>query len=183
MAMTTTLDQFCLLRSELGWHVHPKRYRIKTEPQQRTLKMTSLDTDRQETLATTLVTKTDTTPNRSSSSESYLGPLNANMQKVFGATELQIGNLKTGEKISVKLLSARVAKFLNMPQSQVAPFISMFIKSYDKCTMVRGRHGGVYRGSVPRKADTEHRCSACGQKLRKKKEDHSDNAVEAVEAA
>jgi hypothetical protein len=96
-----------------------------------------------------------------------LADANALIKRVFDATEHAIENLTIGERISLKGLTERVSAFLALPQSTVSPFVSLWTKNNsDKCTVMKGRKGGIYRGKPVRKEDLVPRCSHCGQKLR-----------------
>lgn len=97
-----------------------------------------------------------------------LDVLNDTMRKVVGATQFTIDNMSEGERISLKALTEKVADYLNLSQAVCAPFVSMFVKTYDKCSMQKGRGGGIYKGKPVRKADLEPRCPHCNQKLRAK---------------
>lgn len=118
----------------------------------------------------------NTTPRVEMGTPAYLEKLNGIMSRVFSATQSQVDNLPQGHKVSIKQLTEKVADFLDMPQAQVAQFVAMFIRSYDKCTVQKGRNGGIYRGAVPKKIDHEPRCAACGQKLRKVAEKSTESS-------
>lgn len=98
----------------------------------------------------------------------HLERLNELLRKVNEATEHAIQNLKEGQKISLKELTEKVAHFLDLSQTQCAPFVTMFVKQYDKCTMQKGRNGGIYKGKPVKKQDKTPRCMACGQKIKSK---------------
>lgn len=116
-----------------------------------------------------LTTMTTEITKNSKVSQLQLDKLNAIIVKVNDATAYAIENLQEGEKISLKCLTERVARFLGLSQALCTPFVTMFVKSYDKCTMQKGRNGGIYKGKPLRKEDLEPRCNHCGQKLRAKK--------------
>jgi len=103
-------------------------------------------------------------------SQLHLDKLNSVILKVNDATAHAIENLQEGEKISLKALTERVARFLGLSQALCAPFVMMFVKSYDRCTMQKGRNGGIYKGKMARKEDMVPRCNHCGQKIRAKRE-------------
>lgn len=98
-----------------------------------------------------------------------LANVNIVLQKVFDTTEDAINNLAEGERIFLKVLTSRVAAFLALPLSTVGPFVSLWTKkNTDKCTVQKGRFGGIYKGKLPQKKDLAPRCQHCGQKLRAK---------------
>ncbi len=115
-----------------------------------------------------LVTKKpeDKTTMEMTTSQAGLDALNAMIQKVNNATQFTIDNLAENEKISLKALTKRVAGFLGLSQSLCSSIVAMYVKSSDKCTMQRGRNGGIYKGKFHKEVDP--RCDHCGQKLRAK---------------
>lgn len=96
-----------------------------------------------------------------------LDALNAMIQKVNNATQFTIDNLAENEKISLKTLTERVASFLGLSQSLCSSIVAMYVKSSDKCTMQRGRNGGIYKGKATK--EVAHRCGECGHKLSARK--------------
>lgn len=130
-----------------------------------------------------MATATDSKSRTTAPSQLHLDKLNAVILKVNDATAHAIENLQEGEKISLKSLTERVARFLGLSQALCAPFVTMFVKSYDRCTMQKGRNGGIYKGKLARKEDLEPRCDHCGQKLRAKRESGEQIAAKSSQAA
>lgn len=105
---------------------------------------------------------------KSTISDVHLKRLNDVLKKVNEATAQAIENLEDGQKISLKELTEKVANFLDLSQNQCAPFVTMFVKQHDRCTMVKGRNGGIYKGKTIKKIDDTPKCQSCGQKLKPK---------------
>lgn len=106
---------------------------------------------------------------------SHLAKVNVIMRRVCDTTQGLIDILPEGHKISLKTLTEKVSTMTDLPQSQVTQIVSMFVKNYDQCTVQKGRFGGIYRGSVPKKSEQQPRCDHCGQKIRNKRGTNEKN--------
>lgn len=128
---------------------------------------------------------TSRNPEQPEVTPSHLAKVNVIMRRVCDTTQGLIDILPEGHKISLKTLTEKVSTMTDLPQAQVAQIVSMFVKNYDNCTVQKGRFGGIYKGSVPKKAETQPRCDHCGQKIRNKRgtDDKSTGAPSTEEAA
>ena len=97
----------------------------------------------------------------------HLEKVNYIMRHICDTAQRIIDSMNEGEKISLSHLTEKVSHVTDISKSQVVPIVSMFVANYDKCTMQKGRLGGIYRGTLAKRQPAC--CSCCGQKIKKSK--------------
>jgi len=100
----------------------------------------------------------------------YLNKINEIVRSVSDATNLQLDRMQENQRIHMKDLVRKVASFLNLAETTIAPIVSVCIYSSPNCTVKKGRNGGIFKGRMIRAVRPEPaRCAHCGQKIRANK--------------
>lgn len=81
--------------------------------------------------------------------DTKLENLNRVMRIIVSATEQAIEQMEVGSRTNLKCLNEKVSSFVGLPQTVCLPFVSTFVKNYERCWVQKGRNGGIYKGTRP----------------------------------
>ena len=100
--------------------------------------------------------------------ETNVSKTQLNIVKVYSITQRKLNDMGINTKIKTKDLVNAVVAETGCPASLVRSLVSAVVGETEGVHVLRGKHGGIYKGEVEIKVDERPRCETCHQVIRVK---------------